>query len=360
MNDYYATLGVDKDASADEIKKAYRKLALQYHPDRNPGDKAAEEQFKSINEAYAVLSDPEKRSNYDRFGTANPGGGFPGGGAGNFGDIFDLFEQVFGTRSAGGPGRAPRGEDLEAHLEMELSDVLHGVEKPLEYDRLTTCETCTGQGGKREVCKACQGRGVQEQMQRTIFGNMMAQVPCATCSGRGYRLSETCQTCKGQGRTRRREKISVKMPAGIDDNQLLRVSGMGNQGPGGAGDLFVRPHIRPHPQLHREGPNLIYELKLGLAQAALGSKTEVPGLEAPIEFNVPPGTRDGEVFELDGKGLPYPGSSRRGKLQVVTQISVPINLSSKAKELLRQYAAEVGEEVAPDGFWDKVKRVFKG
>ena len=359
MNDYYATLGVDKDASADEIKKAYRKLALQYHPDRNPGDKAAEEQFKAINEAYAALSDPEKRANYDRFGTVNPGG-FPGGGTGDIGDIFDLFNQVFGGRSAGGGGRAPRGEDLETAIEMELGDVLHGVEKEIEFDRMVMCDTCNGQGGKREPCKACQGRGVQEQMQRTIFGNMMAQVPCTSCSGRGYKLLETCQTCKGQGRLRRKEKVSIKMPAGIDDNQMLRVSGKGNMGPGGAGDLFVRPHIKPHPQLHREGPNLIYELKLGLAQAALGNKTEVPGLEAPIEFNVPPATRDGEVFELEGKGLPYPGSSRRGKLQVVTQIDVPTNLSAKAKDLLRQYAAEVGEEVAPDGFWDKVKRVFKG
>jgi molecular chaperone DnaJ len=359
MNDYYATLGVDRQASADEIKKAYRKLALQYHPDKNPGDKRAEERFKEINEAYAVLSDPEKRAHYDRYGTAAPGG-FSGTGSGNFGDIFDLFEQVFGFRSPGGGGRAPRGEDLEVSVEMELVDVLHGVEKELEYDRLVTCESCNGQGGKRQSCRSCNGRGTFEQVQRTIFGNMVAQAPCTACRGRGYTLAETCQTCKGQGRVRRAEKIRVNMPAGIDENQLLRVSGMGSLGPGGAGDLFVRPHIRPHPQLHREGSNLVYELKLGLAQAALGVKTRIPGLEGDLEFSVPPGTRDGEVFELEGKGLPQPGGRSRGKLQVVTQIAVPHNLSKKARELLRQYAQEVGEEVAPEGFWDKVKRVFRG
>ncbi len=359
MNDYYAILGVDRDANADEIKKAYRRLALQYHPDKNPGDKAAEEKFKQINEAYAVLSDPEKRANYDRYGTATPGG-LGGAGSGNFGDIFDLFEQVFGFRSPGAAGRAPRGEDLEAAIELELVEVLHGVEKELEYERMVICESCNGQGGKRQACRICGGRGALEQVQRTLFGNMVAQVPCTACRGRGYTLSETCPTCKGQGRVRRSEKIKVNMPPGIDENQLLRVTGMGNLGPGGPGDLYVRTHIRPHPHLQREGANLVYSLKLGLAQAALGARVQIPGLEGELELSVPPGTHDGEVFELEGQGLPYPGSRNRGKLQVVTQIAVPQHLSKKARELLRQYAHEVGEEVAPEGLWDKVKRVFRG
>ena len=359
MKDYYAILGVSREAGADELKKAYRKLALQYHPDKNPGDKAAEEHFKEINEAYAVLSDPEKRSNYDRYGTATPGG-FSGGAQG-FGDIFDLFEQVFGFRTpGGGTARAPRGEDLEAVVELELTDVLHGAEKEVTYHRLVNCETCGGQGGKREPCRACGGHGTVEQVQRTFFGNMVAQAPCAACRGRGYTLKETCETCKGAGRVRREEHLKVQIPPGIDDNQLLRVSGMGNLGPGGPGDLFVRPHIWPHPQLQREGPHLIYSLNLGLAQAALGSNVQVPGLEGETELHVPPGTRDGEVFELDGKGLPYPGGRGRGKLQVVTTINVPTNLSGKARDLLRQYAEEVGEEVAPDGFWGKGKRGFRG
>jgi len=349
-------LGVGKNAGAEEIKKAYRKLALQYHPDKNPGDKAAEERFKEINQAYAVLSDPEKRSNYDRFGTAGPGNL---GGAGGLGDIFDLFEQVFGFRSPSSGGRAPRGEDLEATIEMELVEVLQGVEKELSYHRLVTCETCSGHGGKRETCRHCGGRGTVEQIQRTFFGNMVAQAPCAACRGRGYTLSETCPTCKGQGRVKHQEKITVNMPPGIDENQLLRVSGMGNLGPGGPGDLYVRPHIKPHPHLQREGPHLIYRLELGLAQAALGAKVEIPGLEGNHSLDVPPGTHDGEVFELDGKGLPYGSGRGRGKLQVVTAIGVPRHLSTKARDLLRQYAEEVGEDVAPDGFWDKVKRVFR-
>lgn len=355
MKDYYATLGVDRTASAEEIKRAYRKLALRYHPDKNPGNKEAEEKFKQINEAYAVLSDPEKRAHYDRYGTAAPGGA-----GGNFGDIFDLFEQVFGFRTPGGAGRAPRGEDLEVGLELELSEVLYGAQKEIEYDRLVTCETCRGQGGKRQTCRSCGGRGTLEQIQRTFFGNMVTQVPCTACRGRGYTLSETCPTCKAQGRVRRKEKIQVSMPAGIDENQLLRVSGMGNLGPGGPGDLFVRPRIRPLPHLRREGSNLIYELRLGLAQAALGTKVQIPGLEGDLELSLPPGTHDGEVFEMEGQGLPHPGSRGRGKLQVITRIAVPQHLSKKARELLRQYAQEVGEEVAPEGFWDKVKRVFKG
>jgi molecular chaperone DnaJ len=173
-------------------------------------------------------------------------------------------------------------------------------------------------------------------------------------------LTETCHTCKGQGRVKREEKFTVNMPAGIDENQLLRVSGMGNLGPGGPGDLYVRPHVKPHPHLQREGPHLIYHLELGLAQVALGTRVEIPGLEGNHPLEVPPGTHDGEVFELDGKGLPYGSGRGRGKLQVVTAINVPGNLSTKARDLLRQYAEEVGEDVAPDGFWDKVKRVFRG
>jgi len=352
MNDYYAILGVDRKASTEEIKRAYRKLALRYHPDKNPGNKEAEEKFKQINEAYAVLSDPERRANYDRYGTVEPGG--------DFGDIFDLFEQVFGFRTPGVAGRTPRGEDLEVEVEVGLQDVLHGAEKEINYDRLVPCEACRGQGGRRQPCRWCGGRGRLEQVQHTFFGNVVTQVPCSACRGQGYTLSETCTACKGQGRARRKERIQVSLPAGIDENQLLRVSGMGNLGLGGPGDLFVRPRIQPHPYLKREGANLIYRLRLGLAQAALGTRVGIPGLEGELELNVPPGTHDGEVFELEGEGLPHPGGRGRGKLQVIVQIAVPTQLSPKARELLRQYAQEVGEEVMPEGFWDKVKRVFRG
>ncbi|RDI96029.1 J domain-containing protein [Meiothermus sp. QL-1] len=353
MNDYYAVLGVSREASAEEIKRAYRKLALKYHPDRNPGDKEAEERFKQINEAYAVLSDPEKRAHYDRYGTAGPGGGGT-----NLGDLFDLFEQVFGFRTPS--GRAPRGEDLEVSLELELADLLEDCEKELQYERLVPCEACRGQGGRRQACRSCGGRGVLEQVQRTFFGSMVAQVPCGTCRGQGYVLAESCATCRGRGRVRRKERISVAVPAGIEENQLLRVPGYGNLGPGGPGDLFVRPKVRPHPQLRRQGADLIYELRLGLAQAALGVRVQVPGLRGEVPLEVPPGTGEGEVFELEGEGLPRPGSRQRGRLRVVTRLEVPRNLSKKARDLLRQYAQEVGEEVAPEGWWERVKRVFRG
>ncbi|PZA08700.1 MULTISPECIES: molecular chaperone DnaJ [unclassified Meiothermus] len=359
MKDYYAILGVSKDASSEEIKRAYRKLALQYHPDRNPGDKAAEERFKEINEAYAVLSDPEKRANYDRYGHEAPQvGGFPGGG---FGDIFDLFEQVFGFRSpAGARSPAPRGEDLEVELELTLEEAFSGKEAEITYRRLVPCETCSGSGGKREVCPACRGRGVQEQLQQSFFGTMRTQVSCAACRGRGYRISEACPSCRGQGRRERQEKISLEVPAGIDENQMLRVSGMGNVHAGGPGDLFVRLRLRPHPHLEREGANLLYRLRLGLAQAALGTRVEIPGVDGPIPLDIPPGTGHGEVFAMEGKGMPYPGRRGRGELRVITEIAVPQHLSKRARQLLEEYAQEVGEEVHPEGFWDRIKRVFKG
>jgi molecular chaperone DnaJ len=348
MKDYYATLGVERTASADELKK------VQYHPDKNPNNKEAEERFKEINEAYSVLSDPDKRDHYDRYGTASPNGGFGGGP-----DLSDLLGDLFGSFFGGGrSGRAPRGEDLEASVDLELSDLLNNTEQELEYARLASCEPCGGQGGKRETCTSCRGRGHQEQTQRTFLGNMVTQVPCTTCSGRGYRLVETCASCKGQGRLRREEKITVTMPAGIDENQMLRISGMGNMGPGGPGDLYVRPHIKPHPHLSREGPHLIYQLELGLAQAALGSHVQIPTLEGDVALDIPPATHDGDVFELQGKGLPY--SRSRGKLRVVSRIKVPEKLSKKARELLLDYAKETGEPVGSEGVWDKVKKVFKG
>ncbi len=358
-NEYYELLGVARDASASEIKSAFRKLAMQYHPDKNHGNKEAEEKFKQIGEAYAVLSDTDKRAHYDRFGKGNPNQGFPGG-AGNVGDIFDLFGDMFGfSGQRRSNNRQPRGEDLEANIEMELIDVLHGVEKEISYDRMGPCEPCKGQGGKRETCTKCRGSGYVEAMQRTIFGNMMSQAPCTQCSGRGFTFSETCQSCRGHGRVRKQEKIKINMPPGIDENQLLRVTGQGNAGPGGNGDLFVRPRIKAHPTLERDGSNLIFGLKIGLAQSALGVKLTVPGLEEDHPLDVPPGTPDGKVFELNGKGLPNQNGRGRGKLQIVTQIDVPHNLSSKARDLLRAYAAETGEAVSDDSVWDKVKRVFK-
>ncbi|MGC8876825.1 DnaJ C-terminal domain-containing protein [Thermus sp.] len=347
MKDYYAILGVSREATQEEIKRAYRRLALQYHPDKNPGDKGAEERFKEINEAYAVLSDPEKRAQYDR--------GLLGEGSFQAEDLFDLFAQVFGFRSPGRP--APRGEDLEVQVEVELPDLLRGKEAEVTYSRLVPCEACGGQGGKRVACPTCGGRGVVETYQRGLFGTFLSRTPCPHCKGQGFLLAEACPVCRGRGRVPREERVRVRIPPGMEEGYLLRVPGYGNLGPGGPGDLYVRLSVRPHPHLEREGPHLVYRLRLGLAQAALGTRVEVPGLEGPIPLDIPPGTGHGEVFELPGAGLPHPGG--RGALRVVVELSVPKKLSPKAKELLRAYAEEVGEEVAPEGLWEKLKGLFR-
>ncbi|AFV77070.1 DnaJ-class molecular chaperone with C-terminal Zn finger domain [Thermus oshimai JL-2] len=348
MKDYYAILGVSREATQEEIKRAYRQLALKYHPDRNPGDKAAEERFKEINEAYAVLSDPERRAQYDR--------GLLGEPELRMEDLFDLFGQVFGFRPT---RQAPRGEDLEVQAEVELQDLLHGKEVEVAYARLVPCEACGGQGGQRAPCPTCGGQGVVETYRRGFFGTLLQRSACPHCRGQGFLLKEACPTCHGRGRVAREERLTVRIPPGMDEGHLLRVPGYGNLAPGGPGDLYVRLKVRPHPTLEREGADLVYRLKIGLAQAALGVRVEVPGLEGPIPLDLPPGTGHGEVFVLEGQGLPYPHGRGRGALRVVVELSVPRKLSPKAQKLLRAYAEEVGEEVAPEGFWERLKGFFR-
>ena len=359
MKDYYAVLGVSKGASQEEIKKAYRKLALKYHPDKNPGDPGAEERFKEINEAYAVLSDPEQRARYDRFGSADPRQAHPADPG--VGDLFDLLGQMFGFNVAGAGRAGPRrGEDLEAVVTIDLAEAAKGGEAEVSYRRLVLCEVCRGAGGKRQVCSTCNGAGRVRQVRQSIFGQFATESVCPHCRGRGYLVSETCPTCSGRGRLEKQEKITVTLPAGMGEDDLLRVPGAGNEAEGGPGDLYVRIRLRPHPHLKRDGKNLIYQLRLGIAQAALGGQVMIPTLEGEVPLDVPPGTEHGAVFELEGKGLPDPRGGQPGHLRVVVKLAVPKKLSPRARELLREYAAEVGEEVAAEGWWEKVrKKIFK-
>lgn len=244
-------------------------------------------------------------------------------------------------------------------MEVELQDLLHGAEKEVRYTRLVPCEACGGEGGRRTPCPTCRGQGVVESYRQSFFGTVVTRTACPHCKGRGYLLAETCPACRGRGRVPREERVRVQVPPGMDEGHLLRVPGYGNLGPGGPGDLYLRIRVRPHPHLERQGPDLVYRLRLGLAQAALGARVEVPGLEGPIPLDIPPGTGHGEVFALEGGGLPLPGGRGRGALRVVVELAVPKKLSPKAQKLLRAYAEEVGEEVAPEGFWERLKGFFR-
>ena len=355
MKDYYAVLGVPQNASPEEIKRAYRELAKKYHPDKNRGDPEAEERFKAINEAYAVLSDPKKRAEYDRRGYVEGAEAYrnvyPE-------DLFDLFEDLFGVRF--GPRSRPRrGEDLEATVTVDLKTVAQGGRATVRYRRRVLCPTCHGSGGKNQVCPTCRGSGRVQQYQRTFFGTVVQETLCPHCKGQGRILTEACPTCAGRGWVEEETAIEIEIPPGIDEHQRIRIPGGGHQGPGGAGDLYVRVRLRPHPELRREGKNLVYTLKLGLAQAALGARVEVPGLEGPVQLEVPPGTGHGEVFELPEAGLPDPTGGPRGSLLVVTEIRVPQKLPAKAKNALLEYAEAVGEEAGLEGLWDRVKRAFR-
>ncbi len=355
MKDYYAVLGVPKNASPEEIKRAYRELAKKYHPDKNRGDPEAEERFKAINEAYAVLSDPKKRAEYDRRGFV-PGAEayqnvYPE-------DLFDLFEDLFGV--AFGPRRrGRRGEDLEVPLEVDLKTVAEGGRATVRYRRRVLCPACKGSGGKSQPCPTCRGSGRVQQVQRTFFGTVVQESVCPHCKGQGRILTEACPSCGGRGWVEEAAALEVEIPPGIDEHQRLRVPGAGHQGPGGAGDLYLRVRVRPHPELRREGKNLVYRLKLGLAQAALGTRVEVPTLGEPVPLEIPPGTGHGEVFELPEAGLPDPTGGPRGSLLVVTQVEVPKKLPPKAKKALIEYAEAMGEAAGLEGLWDKVKRAFK-
>lgn len=363
--DYYEVLGLQKGASEDEIKKAYRRLAKENHPDMNPGDKGAEARFKEIGEAYEVLSDPEKRSRYDQFGFAGvdpnfaagqgAGGGF-GGGFGGFGDfdIGDIFDSFFGGGAARGGARsanaARRGENIRVQAELTFEEAAFGCTKEVPVSRIENCPECGGTGCEKgttpEVCKRCSGTGTVRSQVRTAFGVMSSSSPCPDCSGTGKIIHSPCRKCRGKGAVRKNTTAKVEFPAGIDDGQTLSVHGLGHRGlhGGPAGDLLVTVSVLPHSQFEREGFDVYYDMPITITQAALGDSVEVPTLDGKVKYTIPDGTQTGTVFRLRGKGIPHLNSSGRGDQFVKVTVQTPMNLTGEQKELLRKLGETFGEE----------------
>ena len=355
--DYYEVLGVKKDATADEIKKAFRKLTKENHPDLHPGDKACEERFKEANEAYEVLSDEEKRKKYDQFGHAafDPNAGFGGGGFGDFGGFGgfgDIFSDIFGgfggsTRS--NPNAPRRGESVRASVNISFEEAAFGCKKEVTINKVESCPDCKGTGcapgTTPEICPDCKGSGQVTVNQRTPFGVIQSSSPCSKCRGTGKIIHQPCKTCRGMGSIRRQHKVEVNIPAGIDDGQTISKPGVGNAGVNGgpAGDLLVTVIVRPHPRFERDGTSVLLEQEISYAQAALGSEVEVPTLDGKVKLTIPEGTQPGAVFRMHGKGIPYLRGGGRGDQFVTVNIKVPKNLTGSQKELLRQFAASMGE-----------------
>ena len=360
--DYYEVLGVQKDASAEEIKKAYRKITKENHPDLHPGDKACEERFKEANEAYEVLSDEEKRKRYDQFGHAafDPNAGYGSGGFGGFEDIFgggfggfgDIFSSIFGGGGAArqNPNAPRRGDNVRAQVNISFEEAAFGCEKEITTQRIEQCPDCKGSGcapgTTAEVCPDCKGSGSVRTTQRTPFGMAQSMGPCQKCRGTGKIIHQPCKTCRGLGSIRRQHKMTVKIPAGIDDGQSISRAGYGNAGINGgpAGDLLISVIVRPHAIFEREGTNIYMEQEISFTQAALGAELELPTLDGKVKYTIPEGTQPGTTFRLRGKGVPYLRSpNTRGDQFVTVKVGVPRNLNATQKEKLREYAASMGE-----------------
>ena len=380
--DYYEVLGISKGATPDEIKKAYRKLAKQYHPDLNPDNKDAETKFKEVNEAYEILSDTDKRDKYDRFGFAGvdpsygagQGGGFGGfGGFGDGGMEFDLGD-IFGSFFGGGfggsnrsnPNAPRRGSDINASLYLTFEEAAKGCSKTIDFQRIEVCDECAGSGSAKgsspQTCPECNGRGQVQVNQRTPFGTISSSRPCQRCGGKGTITTNPCQRCKGAGRIRRTVKKDVNIPAGIDEGQIFNVRGEGNRGTNGgpSGDLRVSVSIKRHPFFERDGYDVWYEMKVSFVQAALGDKLRVPTLDGQVEYELPAGTQPGSVFKLKSRGIPVLNSTRRGDQLVRITVDVPKSLTDKQKEILMKFNAEMGSSpVQPEekkGFFGGKKK----
>ena len=366
--DYYQVLGVSQNASDEQIKKAFRKLALQYHPDRNK-DESADAKFKEINEAYHVLSDPEKRANYDRFGHAGVGSqgssGFEGfENFGGFGDIFDAFFGGSGTRSR---SSATRGVDLQYSMTINFEDSVFGIEKEFEVQRMEVCEHCGGNksepGSKPSACSNCDGTGEIRRGQKSIFGQFVQVAPCSVCRGEGKVISNPCSKCFGSGTKKQKRKLSVSVPAGIETGTQIRLNGEGEPGGrgGSSGDLYVAIRVSDHDLFEREGNNLILKHKINVVEAALGAKKVIPTIEGQEELNIPQGTQSGDVLKLAGKGVPHLQNERyRGDQLIFIVVDTPQNLTSRQRTILQEFGDtlqtnESSEGTDDKGWFNKVK-----
>lgn len=375
--DYYEVLGVARDAGEDDLKKTYRKLAMQWHPDRNQGNAEAEAKFKELNEAYDVLKDAEKRAAYDRFGHAafeqgGPGGGGGGGGPFGGGGFEDIFEEMFGRFGGGGRGQraaAGRGADLRTQVEVSLEEAFAGAKKTIRFATSVSCEACKGVGAEGgaasgvQTCGTCQGSGKVRAQQ----GFFLVERTCPTCGGAGRTIKNPCKICRGSGRVQRERSLNVSVPAGVDDGTRIRLTGEGEAGQRGApaGDLYVDIAVRPHPIFQRDGANILVRVPLRMTQAAMGGHVEVPSIDGGrAKVTIPAGTQTGDQFRLRGKGFSVLRSAARGDMYVQVMVETPQNLSPKQRELLEQFEAEAekGGRTSPEseGFFAKVKEFWDG
>lgn len=383
--DYYEILGVAKTASAEEIKKAYRKVAMQFHPDRNPGDKAAEEKFKEAAEAYEVLSDADKRAQYDRYGHAGVGNGARGyGGQGNmnmddifsqFGDIFgdDIFGSFFGGgaaggRRGGGRARGVRGSNLRVKLKLNYEEIAKGVSKSIKVKKYVACSTCSGSGAKDkgsiQTCSTCSGSGQVRKVTSTFLGQMQTVTTCPTCNGEGTTITAKCGSCKGEGRVYGEETVTIDIPAGVQEGMQLNVSGKGNAGERGGsnGDLIVLIEEEQHKELQRDGLNVAYDLHISFPDAVFGLQVEVPTIDGRAKIKIPAGTQSGKIFRLKGKGFPAVNSYEKGDQLIHINVWTPQHLSSEEKSMIEKLQHSGNFKPNPDknerSFFDKVREIF--
>lgn len=378
--DYYEVLGLQKGASEDEIKRAFRKMAMKYHPDKNPGDKAAEEKFKEVNEAYSILSDPDKKSKYDRFGHAGVdpnagfggGGGFGGfGGAGGFDDIFDMFGNMFGGGFGGQQGARRRngpmkGRDLQKAISITFEEAAFGCKKELQINKFVKCPTCNGEGTakgtQRKTCGKCGGSGQVSTVQRTPFGQFQSTGPCPDCGGKGTIIEKPCPDCSGTGKVKKTVKINVDIPAGVDNDSVIPIRGQGEPGEnnGPNGDLYIVISVKPHDMFRRKGDDLYLDIPISFNQAALGDEITVPTLDGKVSYKVPAGTQPNTVFRLKGKGVRNVRSGRMGDLYVKAVLEVPTKLNGKQKKAVEEMGKQVGNDCyqKKSTFADKMKELF--